>query len=136
MSYRPNIPGNASLVSEHLPLENFPRVLVPTGQKLIKRMAFLSEVRNRALRDLQPDDAPKFDKLLYLNDVIFNPVDALQLLFSTNVDSSGRAQYGAACAVDFINPFKFYDRFATRDLEGFAMGIPFFPLVHKCRRRH
>lgn len=68
-----------------------------------------------------------FDKLLFVNDVIFDPVEAAQLLFSTNVDSAGRTQYGAACAVDFINPFKFYDRFATRDLEGNSMGIPFFP---------
>jgi hypothetical protein len=29
--------------------------------------------------------------------------------------------------VDFINAFKFYDRFATKDLDGGNMGIPFFP---------
>jgi hypothetical protein len=69
----------------------------------------------------------KFDKLLFLNDIIFNPLDAVQLLFSTNIDTSGRSQYGAACALDFINPFKFYDRFATRDVEGFSMGVPFYP---------
>jgi hypothetical protein len=119
--------GNISLVSEHLPMESFPRVLLPNSERLIERMAFLSEVRNRALRALRQDGSPRFDKLLFLNDVIFNPIDALQLLFSTNADSSGRAQYGAACAVDFINPFKFYDRFATRDLEGYSMGLPFFP---------
>jgi hypothetical protein len=59
--------------------------------------------------------------------VNFNPIEAAQLLFSTNVDSTGRADYAAACAVDFINPFKFYDRFATRDLDGYNMGIPFYP---------
>ena len=68
-----------------------------------------------------------FDKLLFINDVIFDPIEAAQLLFSTNMDSTGRTNYGAACAVDFINPFKFYDRFATRDLDGYNMGIPFFP---------
>lgn len=57
----------------------------------------------------------------------FDPIDAAQLLLSTNVDSTGRARYGAACAVDFINAFKFYDRFATRDLDGYNMGIPFYP---------
>jgi hypothetical protein len=31
------------------------------------------------------------------------------------------------CAVDFINAFKFYDYFATRDLEGYEMGMQFFP---------
>ena len=68
-----------------------------------------------------------FDRLLFINDIIISPVDAVQLLFSTNVDSIGRAQYGAACAVDFINPFKFYDTYATRDMEGSSLGVPFFP---------
>ena len=89
-------------------------------------MTFLAEVRNRALAPLDTSEVA-FDRVLYLNDVNFDPVDAAQLLFSTNVDANGMANYGAACAVDFINPFKFYDRFATRDLEGYDMGIPFYP---------
>lgn len=89
-------------------------------------MTFLAEVRNRALAPLDTSEVP-FDKILYLNDVNFDPIDAAQLLFSTNVDANGMANYGAACAVDFINAFKFYDRFATRDLEGYDMGIPFYP---------
>jgi hypothetical protein len=64
---------------------------------------------------------------LYLNDVNFDPVEAAQLLFSTNIDSRGRADYAAACAVDHIMPFKFYDRFATRDYDGLITGLPFFP---------
>lgn len=117
---------NASIAAEHLSLDGISRVTLPSGEKRIKRIAFLAEVRNRALRPLENMDVV-FDKLLFVNDVIFDPVEAAQLLFSTNVDSAGRTQYGAACAVDFINPFKFYDRFATRDLEGNSMGIPFFP---------
>jgi hypothetical protein len=89
-------------------------------------MAFLAEVRNRALAPIDKAGVA-FDRLLYVNDVNFDPIEAAQLLFSTNVDSTGRASYGAACAVDFINPFKFYDRFATRDLDGYQMGIPFYP---------
>ncbi|OCL00408.1 glycosyltransferase family 69 protein [Cenococcum geophilum 1.58] len=118
---------NSSLISEHLPLEEIPRVTVPSGERRMKRIAFLAEVRNRALRPLEANLSVRFDKLLFINDVMFNPVDAAHLLFSTNIDSSGHTQYGAVCAVDFINAFKFYDRFATRDLEGYAMGIPFFP---------
>ncbi|KAI9866246.1 MAG: hypothetical protein M1813_001367 [Trichoglossum hirsutum] len=118
---------NSSLVAEHLPLEEIPRVTIPSGESRIKRLAFLAVVRNRALRPLEANPSVNFDKLLYINDVMFNPIDAVQLLFSTNVDPSGHAQYGAVCAVDFINAFKFYDRFATRDLEGYTMGIPFFP---------
>jgi hypothetical protein len=118
---------NTSLVYEHLSLDDLPHINLPNGESAIKRMAFLSEVRNRALLPIQFSNATKFDKVLFINDVVFNPIDAAQLLFSTNIDSSGYSQYDAACAMDFINPFKFYDTFATRDSEGYSMGIPFYP---------
>jgi hypothetical protein len=62
--------------------------------------------------------------------VAFDPLDALQLLFSTNQDPKNdhKPRYRAASAVDFINPFKFYDTYAMRDLEGYSMGLPFFPM--------
>lgn len=122
-----SVTGNSSLLSEHLPLEALPQVMIPSGEKKTKRIAFLAEVRNRALRALQSESATQFDKLFFINDVIFDPIDALNLLFSTNIQQSGQTQYQAACAVDFINAFKFYDRFATRDFEGYTTGIPFFP---------
>lgn len=112
---------------EHLPLENLPHITLPNGSSRIKRIAFLAEVRNKALLPLEEPSSTRYDKILFLNDVIFDPVDAAQLLFSTHADEHGKASYIAACAVDFINPFKFYDTFATRDLEGYSMGVPFFP---------
>ncbi|OJD36067.1 glycosyltransferase family 69 protein [Diplodia corticola] len=124
--FKERVTCNSSIVSEHLPLDDVRRVTVPNGERRIKRIAYLAEVRNRALRPLQSAEVT-FDKVLFLNDVYFDPVDAAQLLFSTNVDENGRTDYRAACAVDFINPFKFYDTFASRDLEGHSMGIPFFP---------
>jgi Cryptococcal mannosyltransferase 1 len=123
--------GNSSIVSEHLPMDDIPSVTLPSGQKRVKRVAYLAEVRNRALRPLNRNSSLsgiKFDKLLFINDVIFDPLDAAQLLFSTNLDPvTGLARYRAACAVDFVRPFKFYDTFATRDLEGYSMGLPLFP---------
>lgn len=68
-----------------------------------------------------------FDKVLFINDVIFSPKDAADLLFSTNIGPDGKTQYHAACAMDFINAFKFYDTFASRDAEGYGIGVPFFP---------
>ena len=121
-----NLLGNATVVFEDLDINTLPRVTLPTGERKIKRIAFLAEVRNRALAPLDTSEV-RFDRILYINDVNFNPLDAAQLLFSTNVDASGRPNYGAACAVDFINAFKFYDRFATRDMDGYNMGIPFYP---------
>jgi hypothetical protein len=62
-----------------------------------------------------------------LNDVVFSPKDAMDLLFATNISPEGKTQYHAACAMDFINPVKFYDTFATRDSEAYRLGVPFFP---------
>lgn len=83
-------------------------------------------MRNRALAPIDHQGI-KFDKILYLNDINFHAVDAVQLLLATNIDSTGRTDYAAACALDYINAFKFYDRFATRDYDGRITGIPFFP---------
>lgn len=122
------VPCNKSIVfEEHFNLSGLPTVTLPDGSVRTKRIAYLAEVRNRALRPLDEDHDTRYDKLLYLNDVYFDPVDAVQLLFSTNMGADGTARYRAACAVDFINPFKFYDTFATRDLQGYSMGLPFYP---------
>ncbi|KXT16189.1 hypothetical protein AC579_886 [Pseudocercospora musae] len=131
-SFRTNITCQSAIVTERLDLADLPHVSTPDGSLRLKRMQFLADVRNRALRPLEDEKSPayntRFDKLLYLNDVVFDPIDAANLLLNTNVDEkTGRASYRASCAVDFINPFKFYDTFATRDLEGYDMGVPFYP---------
>ncbi|RYN16909.1 hypothetical protein AA0115_g12084 [Alternaria tenuissima] len=126
ISFREQVKCNSTIVSEDLDLATLPHITLPNGDKRLKRIAFLAEVRNRALAPIDKHGV-KFDKVLYLNDVNFDPVEAAQLLFATNIDSTGRADYAAACAVDHIMPFKFYDRFATRDFDGMITGLPFFP---------
>ena len=131
-SFGESITCDKSLVSEHLDLATLPHVITPTGVSRLKRIEFLAEVRNRALRPLEDSASPsystQYDKLLYLNDVVFDPTEAANLLFSTNInEATNKTDYRAACAVDFINPFKFYDTFATRDTEGYRMGVPFYP---------
>ncbi|MCJ1310373.1 hypothetical protein MMC25_004037 [Agyrium rufum] len=105
-------------------LGDLPRVTLPDGTRHLKRMEYLAPVRNRALEPLDSDSETGviYDRILFLNDVVFDPVEAAQLLFSTN-----NGDYLAACAVDFENPFRFYDTFATRDLEGYNMGVMFYP---------
>jgi len=116
------------IVSElHVPADPFPTVVLPDGSDRHKRIPYLADMRNRALRPLDKYTDRTYDKILILNDVYFNPTEAAQLLFSTHVGKDGKADYLAACAVDFINPFKFYDIYATRDLDGYSMGVPFFP---------
>ncbi|KAI4258387.1 MAG: hypothetical protein LQ352_001236 [Teloschistes flavicans] len=126
--FKDQVPCQNDLVFErHLSLKTVPSVILPDGSKRTKRIAYLAAVRNRALQPLDEASTPKYDKLLFLNDIAFDPIDAVQLLFSTNVNEAGKSSYLASCAVDFINPFKFYDTFATRDAEGYSMGVPFFP---------
>ena len=131
-SFAESVTCNKAVVHEHLDLDALAHVNTPSGKLRLKRIALLAEVRNRALRPLDDPNSPaynrRFDKVLYVNDVFFDPVEAANLLFSTNADeASGKTNYRAACAVDFVNPFKFYDTFATRDTEGYRMGVPFFP---------
>jgi hypothetical protein len=140
-------PGNSSVISGHINLDTFPSVQVLPNQHLHRRIQYLAEVRNRALRPLdgpfhfnvthiddpelpsfKTSSLPKFDKLLFLNDIVFSPADAADLLFATNLNPhTGRTDYHAACAMDFINAFKFYDMFALRDAEAYKAGLPFFP---------
>lgn len=123
--------GNSSIVTGHVDRGALPHIELPTGEKRLKRIEFLAHVRNRALAPLEDPKTPAysvhFDKLLYVNDVVFDPIDAANLIFSTNIDEHGKAKYHAACAADFINPFKYYDTFATRDDQGNRIGVPIYP---------
>lgn len=126
-SLKNRVPCDHELVLEdHMDSANLPHAKAPDGLTRVKRIAYLAEARNRALRPLDISNAT-FDKLLFLNDAYFHPIDAAHLLFSTHTIAEGKTDYRAACAVDFINPFKFYDTFATRDLKGYNMGMQFFP---------
>ena len=98
------------------------------NEERVKRIGYLAHVRNMAIEPLARNTTGMhFDKLLFLNDIVFSPADAADLLFSTNMGEDGATRYHAACAMDFINPWKYYDTFATRDAEGQMMGVPFFP---------
>jgi hypothetical protein len=127
-AFENHVPCAKQIVVEDVDKSSFPKVTMADGTKKVKRLVYLSEMRNRALRPLNSDPSTRYDKVLFLNDVFFDPIDAIQLLFSTNMGADGKANYTAACALDFHeNPIKFYDVFATRDLEGYSMGVPFYP---------
>jgi hypothetical protein len=120
--------GKTAIVSDHVDLDEFPKIQVLPNEERVKRIAYLAHVRNKAIEPLvRNTTGMHFDKLLFLNDIIFSPSDAADLLFSTNQGDDGATRYHAACAMDFINPWKYYDTFATRDAEGYALGVPFFP---------
>lgn len=89
-----------------------------------KRTDYLAYVRNAAIEPLHMlGDKTEYKKILFLNDIIYTATEATALLFETN-----GGNYSAACALDFADsPFKFYDRFATRDFLGKIPGLPFYP---------
>ncbi|KAF2813561.1 uncharacterized protein BDZ99DRAFT_507466 [Mytilinidion resinicola] len=132
MDLRDKLPCNTSIVaSDHMNLNSFPTVTIPaTGEARTKRLLYLAEVRNRAILPLQSGPSittwaashpifnsaasTRFDRVLFLND-IFKPVDAVQLLFSTN-----EGKYDAAFAIDFVAGITLYDTFVIQDTEGFT----------------
>lgn len=124
------LPCEKSIVSEELDpidLHSIQHTKIHTGESRIRRIAYLAEVRNRALKPLD-SLAQTYNRILFLNDVFFSAPDAVRLLWGTNVNKrTGQAEYKAACGTDFVRSWKYYDTFATRDAEGYSMGVPIFP---------
>lgn len=97
----------------------------------LRRIPYLAKVRNQAmkpLRDLaKPSDTPgitkrkTFDRVLWINDVVFSLADALTLL------NTREGAYAAACSMDFKTPPFYYDTFALRDDRGDKAGSDYWP---------
>lgn len=103
-------------------------VLPPNGQegKEIRRIPYLARVRNLSLQPLLREKAAgrTYDKILFLNDVVFTPADVLTLL------ATNQGSYSAACALDHHYPASlatYYDTFVLRDNNGRNTLSPQFP---------
>jgi hypothetical protein len=121
---------NKSIVFEpHYDFSQSETVTLPDGSVRLRRVPYLADLRNQALAPLaeQNNKGIQYDRILFLNDVYYDPVDIVQLLFSTNMGDDGVSNYRAACAVDFGKLIKFYDSFAVRDAQGYRIGVPFYP---------
>lgn len=87
----------------------------PRGELELRRIPYLAKLRNLVMQpmyELERQQGYKFDKVLFLNDVIFSNRD-VRNLFATR-----GGEYAAACSLDFSKPYRFYDTFALRDAEG------------------
>jgi len=86
----------------------------PRDKKELRRIPYLSKLRNISLEPLQSlaQQGIFFDKVLFLNDVVFTIDDVLTLLGTND------GHYAATCSLDFSRPPRFYDTFALRDSEG------------------
>ena len=122
--------GRRRVVSEEVEpvrLGSVQKTRLPSGRERVERIAFLAEVRNRALRPLS-EGKERWGKVLFVNDVFFDVGGALRLLWgSDGEEGEKRGKPKAVCAADFVAPWKYYDTFATRDTEGYSLGVPIFP---------
>ncbi|TGO33055.1 hypothetical protein BHYA_0270g00130 [Botrytis hyacinthi] len=109
-------------------LSTLHRITLPSGATRVKRIEYLADVRNKALDPMTSGEVKeRYERVLFLNDVIFEVEGAMRLLWGTNVNEEGKAEYKAVCGADFITSWKYYDTYATRDTEGYSIGVPIFP---------
>ncbi|KAL0939263.1 polysaccharide export protein [Colletotrichum truncatum] len=111
---------------EEVPAEGEERegwIVTPRGKKEMRRIPFLAKLRNLTLKDLWAlsEKGESFDKILFLNDVVFTTEDVLALL------DTNRGLYAAACSLDFSQPPYYYDTFALRDTAGQAHLMQTWP---------
>jgi hypothetical protein len=107
-------------------------IKTPTGETELRRIPFLSTIRNRVFERLEilTAQGEQFDTILFLNDVVFTSEDVLKLL-----DTNG-GEYAAACSLDFSKPPAFYDTFALRDSDGHEAVMSTWPYFKSQVSRH
>ncbi|BAE60536.1 unnamed protein product [Aspergillus oryzae RIB40] len=95
----------------------------PIGTTELRRIPYLAKLRNVAMEPLYElqNEGIVYDKILFLNDVIFTTSDVQRLL------STKGGNYAATCSLDFSKPPDFYDTFALRDAEGHDMLMQSWP---------
>lgn len=86
-------------------------------KKEFRRIPYLAGLRNTVMEHMKEvgkreENPRRFDRVLWLNDVVFQTSDILALLATHN------SSYAAACSLDFSKPPSYYDTFALRDSSG------------------
>ena len=105
----------------------------PRGKKELRRIPYLSALRNLSLQPLLSlyDNGTRFDHVLFLNDVVFSIADVTTLL------STNDGHYAAACSLDFSKAAPaFYDTFALRDSEGHEAVMATWPYFRSSASRN
>ncbi|KAK7534814.1 cryptococcal mannosyltransferase 1-domain-containing protein [Phyllosticta citribraziliensis] len=100
-------------------------IMTSRGEKELRRIPYLSKLRNKTLKPLVDleKQGERFDKVIFLNDVVFKAEDVINLL------ATNGGKYAAACALDFKVAPLFYDTFALRDADGhepISISFPYF----------
>ncbi|KAH6856101.1 glycosyltransferase family 69 protein [Chaetomium sp. MPI-CAGE-AT-0009] len=106
-------------------------ITIPDGQRMPRRIPYLSRLRNLSLQPLLElaMNGTRFDHVLFLGDVVFSVADVLNLLKTNN------GHYAAACSLDFSKPPSFYDTFALRDSRGHEHASQTWPYFRSSKSR-
>ena len=115
----------------HIDRPRFDNYGVKTGDYALRRIPYLSGLRNTVLQPLLnlTSHGETFDKIIFLNDVVFSSDDILNLLQTRN------GEYAAACSLDFQSPPDFYDTFALRDSGGYPALTKKWPFFRSAASR-
>ncbi|KAF1958816.1 hypothetical protein CC80DRAFT_20570 [Byssothecium circinans] len=107
-------------------------IKIPDGNLALRRIPFLANLRNQVLVTLEElgRNGQKFDTVLFLNDVVFEPSDVLRLL------NTNHGEFAAACSLDFTAPPAIYDTFALRDSVGHEVLMQTYPYFRSSASRH
>ncbi|KAE8349943.1 cryptococcal mannosyltransferase 1-domain-containing protein [Aspergillus coremiiformis] len=107
-------------------------IQTPIGQTELRRIPYLAHLRNLVMQPLyeQQREGVIYDKILFLNDVVFTTRDIRRLL------STRGGEYAATCSLDFSKPPNFYDTFALRDADGHDMLMQSWPYFRSRASRH
>ncbi|GAP85926.1 putative polysaccharide export protein [Rosellinia necatrix] len=89
----------------------------------LRRIPYLARVRNQAMELLKELEGKgiTFDKVLWLNDVVFDTKDIVTLLNTRD------GEYAAACSMDYKHAPRYYDTFALRDDMGLKTISQYWP---------
>jgi len=122
------------LLEGHLNFLGIPCKIVHDGvtRGTRDRIEYLADVRNRALEPLRAT-AEVYDRVLWLNDIVFCADGALQMLAHALPEPQGGIGADAVCGMDYIEgdggKCAFYDRWASKDVTG-RIFRNFFPIVN------
>ena len=106
-------------------------IMTPRNKMELRRIPYLAGLRNLVLEPLHrmKESGEIFDKILFLNDVVFTNDDVRKLLSTRN------GEYAAACSLDFSRPPNFYDTFALRDADGHETLMQTWPFFRARKSR-
>ncbi|SPQ25522.1 32d47f56-b61b-4914-af33-11debf7c489f [Thermothielavioides terrestris] len=107
-------------------------ITIPDGRKALRRIPYLSNLRNLSLQPLLElaENGTTFDYVLFLGDVVFSVSDVIALL------KTNKGHYAAACSLDFSKPPLFYDTFALRDAHGHVHASQTWPYFRASASRN